>query len=91
MRFAAALASMAAGALCARKRRGARRVVLPYFSAVMRGGNVVIEVWDTGLGIPADKQKAVFREFERLALGLLLLQLLLHLAAVALDLATRRK
>ena len=32
-----------------------------------RGACVVIEVWDTGLGIPADKQKAVFREFERLA------------------------
>ncbi|MBX9759510.1 MAG: PAS-domain containing protein, partial [Beijerinckiaceae bacterium] len=32
-----------------------------------RGASVVIEVWDTGLGIPADKQKAVFREFERLA------------------------
>jgi CheY-like chemotaxis protein len=28
---------------------------------------LVIEVWDTGLGIPADKQKIVFREFERLA------------------------
>lgn len=32
-----------------------------------RGESVLIEVWDTGLGIPADKQKAVFREFERLA------------------------
>jgi signal transduction histidine kinase len=32
-----------------------------------RRQNVVLEVWDTGLGIPQDKQKVVFREFERLA------------------------
>ncbi|MFZ9500464.1 MAG: PAS domain-containing hybrid sensor histidine kinase/response regulator [Beijerinckiaceae bacterium] len=32
-----------------------------------RGGFVSIEVWDTGLGIPASKQQDVFREFERLA------------------------
>jgi Na+/proline symporter/signal transduction histidine kinase len=30
------------------------------------GHKVRIEVWDTGLGIPADKQDAIFREFERL-------------------------
>jgi CheY-like chemotaxis protein len=29
----------------------------------------VIEVWDTGLGIPASKQKVVFREFQRLDQG----------------------
>jgi signal transduction histidine kinase len=32
-----------------------------------RGETIVIEIWDTGLGIPQDKQKTVFREFERLA------------------------
>jgi Na+/proline symporter/signal transduction histidine kinase len=32
-----------------------------------RGESLVVEVWDTGLGIPQDKQKIVFREFERLA------------------------
>jgi Na+/proline symporter/signal transduction histidine kinase len=32
-------------------------------------GRVRIEVWDTGLGIPPDKQKSVFREFERLDAG----------------------
>ncbi len=32
-----------------------------------RGDAVVVEIWDTGLGIPQDKQKIVFREFERLA------------------------
>jgi Na+/proline symporter/signal transduction histidine kinase len=32
-----------------------------------RGSSVIVEIWDTGLGIPQDKQKAVFREFERLA------------------------
>ncbi len=32
-----------------------------------RGGVVSIQVWDTGLGIPASKQQDVFREFERLA------------------------
>lgn len=34
-----------------------------------RAESLVVEVWDTGLGIPADKQKSVFREFERLAPG----------------------
>ncbi len=28
-----------------------------------------IEVWDTGLGIPADRQRAVFEEFQRLDQG----------------------
>jgi Na+/proline symporter/signal transduction histidine kinase/CheY-like chemotaxis protein len=32
-------------------------------------GRVRIEVWDTGMGIPADKQNRVFREFERLDAG----------------------
>ncbi len=35
-----------------------------------RGGKLRLEVWDTGIGIPADKQKAVFREFERLDAGI---------------------
>ncbi len=33
------------------------------------GRNVRIEVWDTGVGIPASQQASVFREFERLAQG----------------------
>ncbi len=32
-------------------------------------GAVRIEVWDTGLGIPADKQRRVFEEFQRLEQG----------------------
>jgi Na+/proline symporter/signal transduction histidine kinase len=32
-------------------------------------GAVRIEVWDTGLGIPADRQRAVFEEFQRLDQG----------------------
>jgi Na+/proline symporter/CheY-like chemotaxis protein/PAS domain-containing protein/nitrogen-specific signal transduction histidine kinase len=34
-----------------------------------RGGRLVLEIWDTGLGIPASKQKVVFREFQRLDQG----------------------
>ncbi|RXT52782.1 hybrid sensor histidine kinase/response regulator [Bosea sp. Tri-44] len=34
-----------------------------------RGGQIAIEVLDTGLGIPASKQKTVFREFQRLDQG----------------------
>ncbi len=32
-------------------------------------GAVRIEVWDTGLGIPAEQQRAVFQEFQRLDQG----------------------
>ncbi|GGC83534.1 PAS domain-containing hybrid sensor histidine kinase/response regulator [Chelatococcus reniformis] len=32
-------------------------------------GHLRVEVWDTGLGIPTSKQKAVFREFHRLDQG----------------------
>jgi Na+/proline symporter/signal transduction histidine kinase len=34
-----------------------------------RGGQVSVEVLDTGLGIPQSKQKTVFREFQRLDQG----------------------
>lgn len=34
-----------------------------------RGDQVRLEVWDTGLGIPADQQQIIFREFERLPEG----------------------
>lgn len=34
-----------------------------------QGDQVVVQVWDTGLGIPQHKQEAVFREFERLDQG----------------------
>jgi CheY-like chemotaxis protein/anti-sigma regulatory factor (Ser/Thr protein kinase) len=34
-----------------------------------RGKDVSLEVWDTGLGIPASKQKLVFQEFQRLDQG----------------------
>ena len=33
------------------------------------GHGVRIEIWDTGLGIPADRQRAVFEEFRRLDQG----------------------
>mgnify|MGYP000011714613 FL=1 len=31
-----------------------------------RSNNIAIEVWDNGPGIPIDKQKTIFKEFERL-------------------------
>jgi signal transduction histidine kinase len=31
-----------------------------------RGSNVVVEVWDTGMGIPLDQQAEVFKEFHQL-------------------------
>ena len=34
-----------------------------------RGGRLRIEVWDTGLGIPASQQKTIFHEFRRLTAG----------------------
>jgi Na+/proline symporter/signal transduction histidine kinase len=34
-----------------------------------RRGRLRIEIWDTGIGIPSEKQKSVFREFERLDAG----------------------
>jgi CheY-like chemotaxis protein len=33
------------------------------------GSSVRIEIWDTGLGIPEDRQQAVFEEFQRLDQG----------------------
>jgi Na+/proline symporter/signal transduction histidine kinase len=35
-------------------------------------GKLRIEVWDTGIGIPANRQKQVFREFQRLDQGALI-------------------
>ncbi|MBF9195739.1 PAS domain-containing hybrid sensor histidine kinase/response regulator [Microvirga terrestris] len=35
-----------------------------------RAGHLVLEVLDTGLGIPASKQRVVFREFQRLDQGM---------------------
>jgi len=34
-----------------------------------RGGKLTIDVYDTGIGIPAGKQRAIFREFQRLDQG----------------------
>ena len=34
-----------------------------------RDGQVAIEIWDTGSGIPLDRQGQVFREFQRFAAG----------------------
>ncbi|HEY8384082.1 MAG TPA: PAS domain-containing hybrid sensor histidine kinase/response regulator [Microvirga sp.] len=34
-----------------------------------RHGRLMLQIWDTGLGIPASKQKVVFREFQRLDQG----------------------
>ncbi|MBB3168680.1 hybrid sensor histidine kinase/response regulator [Simiduia aestuariiviva] len=35
-------------------------------SARRRGGNLVVQVWDTGVGIAAEHQNAIFVEFKRL-------------------------
>ncbi len=35
----------------------------------MGAENVRVEIWDTGIGIPEEKQTSVFREFERLTAG----------------------
>ncbi|MCB8822758.1 PAS domain-containing hybrid sensor histidine kinase/response regulator [Microvirga rosea] len=34
-----------------------------------RGTHLILEIWDTGLGIPPSKQRIVFREFQRLDQG----------------------
>src|SRR5438128_10831719 len=39
------------------------------FGCRLRGGNLRIDVYDTGLGIPASKKKIIFREFHRLNEG----------------------
>jgi Na+/proline symporter/signal transduction histidine kinase len=39
------------------------------FGCRLRGGNLRIDVYDTGLGIPASKKKIIFREFHRLDEG----------------------
>ena len=33
------------------------------------GSQIRIEIWDTGIGIPASQQKTIFREFRRLSAG----------------------
>jgi Na+/proline symporter/signal transduction histidine kinase/CheY-like chemotaxis protein len=39
------------------------------FGCRLRGGNLRIDVYDTGLGIPSSKKKVIFREFHRLDEG----------------------
>jgi Na+/proline symporter/CheY-like chemotaxis protein len=34
-----------------------------------RGTHLTLEVWDTGIGIPASQKKTIFREFRRLSAG----------------------
>jgi two-component system CheB/CheR fusion protein len=65
-----------------------------------RGGKLRLEVWDTGIGIPADQLRAIFEEFHQLnnparerslglGLGLSLVQRLGDLLGVAIDVRSR--
>jgi two-component system CheB/CheR fusion protein len=65
-----------------------------------RGNNVRIEVWDTGIGIPAEQLSAIFEEFHQLdnparerskglGLGLAIVQRLAELLGHAIDVRSR--
>jgi len=69
--------------------------------ARMRGGLVRIEVWDTGIGIPADKMEDIFGEFVQLGnperdrsrglgLGLAIVRRLARLLGYTLDVKSRQ-